>query len=433
MSEDLMDGIVLDPKQQEAVDLCCDIERKVVGVTGPAGTGKTTIIRMVYKKLKEAGYTVALTAPTGKAAKRIYEATGIEAMTMHRLLEYSHPGDPDPKTGKPVGYSFPKRTNQNKLEFDVILADEYKMVNEELHSNLFIALPRGGVVRCFGDDNQLAPIENDKRVTGPCPFDRLIYDEKQRFPVVKLEHVFRQAEDSGILFNCQLILKGKNPTRNDQWTMDITDMSIKALTDYVMAREDEDISFSHIDNQIIVPQNKSGVGTLSLNTLLQGMYHNTTEDSMFIDRHSWVVGADGKKGGRIRVYKDDKVIITQNIYDLGVFNGETGKILSLDDDTGEILVDFGDREQVIPPVLLVQNREGRESAIDPRKSLDLAYAITTHKSQGSEYKRVVYILNKSNAWMISRRNFYTAASRAREHVHLITDQRGLYIALTKKD
>jgi len=133
------------------------------------------------------------------------------------------------------------------------------------------------------------------------------------------------------------------------------------------------------------------------------------------------------------MYKGDKVINTQNQYDLGVFNGETGVIIEIDEDTGEIVVDFGDREQSFPPTLMVQNQYGKMSAIDPRKSLDLAYAITTHKSQGSEFKRVVYILNKSNAFMINRRNFYTAITRAREHVHLITDQRMLSHAVYKKD
>ena len=99
----------LAPKQVEAIDACCNNENRVVAVSGAAGTGKTTILKRVYKKLKDAGYSVALCSPTGKAAKRIYEATGIEASTIHKLLEFSHPGDPDPKTGKPIGISMPKR------------------------------------------------------------------------------------------------------------------------------------------------------------------------------------------------------------------------------------------------------------------------------------------------------------------------------------
>jgi ATP-dependent exoDNAse (exonuclease V) alpha subunit len=137
-----------------------------------------------------------------------------------------------------------------------------------------------------------------------------------------------------------------------------------------------------------------------------------------------------EKGGVIRMFVGDKVIVTQNMYDLGVFNGESGKIIEITGD-GELIIDFGDREQAIPPILMVQNRYGKIVEIDPRKSVDLGYVITTHKSQGSEYKRLVYILNKSTGFMQNRRNFYTATSRGREHVHLITDQRSLSSSLNK--
>ncbi|WP_287717342.1 ATP-dependent RecD-like DNA helicase, partial [Microcystis sp. M31BS1] len=174
-------------------------------------------------------------------------------------------------------------------------------------------------------------------------------------------------------------------------------------------------------------------GTRKLNSMIQGLFHSERDPCLWIDRHSWVEGEGGVKGGKIKVYVGDKVIVTSNLYDLGVFNGETGKIIEINDDTGEIVIDFGDREQSIPPVLLVQTSSGRTASIDPRKHVDLAYAITTHKSQGSEFKRVVYLLNKSNTFTINRRNFYTAITRAREHVHLIADQQGLAAAITKRN
>lgn len=421
-------AIDLDTTQQEAVNLCCDISQRVVGVTGAAGSGKTTILQTVYWSLKNAGYNVVLCAPTGKAAKRIFEVTGIDAMTMHRLLEYTHPGEPDPKTGKPCDHSYPKRTRTNPLEVDVVLGDEYAMVNQEVHRSLFNAIPNGGCVRIFGDNNQLQPIEEDKELQSqPSPFTMLL----NKFKSVELETIYRQGKDSGILMNLQLILRGRMPTRNDQWDMRFTDQPVDVLRETILDGLDNDIDFSSVDNQIITVQHKSWVGTGKLNAMIQALFRNSLDPAMMIPRNSWVAGEGGELGGTIRMYLGDKVIITRNMYDLNVFNGETGRIIEFSRD-GEIVIDLGDREIIIPPTLLVQNRWGKTIEVDPRKDIDLAYAITTHKAQGSEYKRVVYLLNKSTQFMQNKRNFYTAASRGREHVTLITDQRSLSVSLYKQ-
>lgn len=423
----------LDPKQLEAIEACCDTSKRVVAVSGAAGTGKTTILKQVYQKLTDAGYSVALCSPTGKAAKRIYEATGIDAMTIHRLLEFSHPGDPDPKSGKPLGVSIPRRDRMNRLEYDVILADEYAMVTQDIHRCLFDALPGGGCIRMFGDDNQLAPVEEDKRLQEePSAFLKILNDKKN-FTSVVLETVHRQGVDSGILLNANLILRSRMPSKNEQWSMKTTDKPTDVLREYILEQANEGVSFADIENQLLVPQNTSWVGTRKLNTMIQGLFQNEQDPCLWVDRKPWVEGEGGIKGGKIRMYKGDKVICTSNLYDLGVFNGETGRIIEINEETGEIIVDFGDREQSFPPLLMVQNSRGTFSSIDPRKELDLAYAITTHKSQGSEFKRVIYILNKSNMYMISRRNFYTAITRAKEHVFLICDQKGLSQAIYKKN
>jgi exodeoxyribonuclease V alpha subunit len=422
-----MPDLLLDPQQDEAINLCCDVTKRVVGVTGPAGSGKTTILRRAFNALREHGYSVALVAPTGKAAKRIYEATGIEAQTIHRLLEYSHPGDPDPKTGKPVNYSFPKRTRSNPLDYDFIFADEYAMVNHDVHRSLFDALPTSGCVRVFGDNNQLQPIEEDKRRENePSPFTMLL----GKFSSVKLETVHRQGADSGILLNLQAILRGRLPTRNDQWSITFTDRPVDVLRETILDAADTERDFRLIDNQIITTQRNTWVGTEKLNAMIQSLFHDRLDPAVFIPRHQWHMGEGGQKGGMIRVYKGDKVIITSNMYDLHVFNGETGVITEVSND-GEVVIDFGDREVCIPPTLLVVNRYGRTVEIDPRKNIDLAYAVTTHKMQGSECKRVIYVLNKSTAWMQNRRNIYTACSRGREHVHIITDQRSLTSSISK--
>lgn len=433
-----MTEMIFHPLQEEAINAATDVTNKVVAVSGPAGSGKTTVLKTVYDRLKQNGYNVMLVSPTGKAAKRIYEVTGIEARTIHRCLKYNHPGDPDPKTGKPMGVSVPSHTRANPIRddndvpIDVILADEYAMVNNELHRNLFDALPIGAVIRVFGDNNQLSPIEEDKRLSAqPSPFLSLLANNKHKSVV--LDTVFRQGADSGILLNANNLLKSRMPTKNEQWEQKITDQPVEALKSIIFEGEEEGFSFREITNQIIVPQNTSWVGTRKLNTLIQGLFYNKTEPCLHVPRKDWVEGDDGKKGSTIRMFVGDKVIFTANNYDLAIFNGETGVIIEIDDDTGEIVVDFGDREQAIPPVLVVQNRHGSFSQIDPRKDLDLAYTITTHKSQGSEYKTVVYLLNKSNLYMINRRNTYTAVTRAREKVFLIADQRGLSQGVYKKE
>ena len=431
--------ITFDPLQQEAIDECCDIANRLVCVTGPAGTGKTLLLKTVYEQLTAHGYRVALCSPTGKAAKRIFESTGIPASTIHRLLEFTHPGEIDPKTGKPEGISVPRRTRSNPLDFDVVLADEYAMVNQEVHRSLLEALPTGAVVRMFGDDNQLAPIEEYQKrgeKAGPSAFQEMLRNPKLKS--VKLEVVFRQGADSGILMNATNLLRSRMPVKNDQWSQHITDQPVEALTDYIMEMLEEGVDFSSTQHQIIVPQRvKSWVGCDKLNPLIQGMFFNETESTsptyMMVPRKdTWSAGSS-RPSPDIRMFEGDKVIFNSNNPDLGIFNGEVGKIIELDPDVGAIIVDFGDREQEIPPMQEVLNRFGKTSTIDPRKDLDLAYAITTHKCQGSEYSHVVYILNKSNLFMINRRNFYTAVTRAKEHVHLIADQKGLSAGVYKRD
>jgi exodeoxyribonuclease V alpha subunit len=293
---------------------------------------------------------------------------------------------------------------------------------------LFDALRPGACIRVFGDNNQLAPIEEDKRLEKePSKFLQLL----DKFPSVQLETIHRQGKDSGILLNLQQVLRGRMPTRNDQWTMHFTDMPVDAIRRYVMEQHEFGADFTDPRNQILTPQNTTWVGTLKLNQMIQGLFHNRLDPAEMIPRHNWVKGEGDEKGGLIRMYQGDKVIITRNMYELEVFNGESGRIIEISND-GELVLDLGDREQIIPPVMLVQNRWGKIVEIDPRRDVDLGYVITTHKAQGSEYDNVCYVLNKSTSYMQNRRNFYTATSRGREHVHIITDQRSLSTSLNKR-
>ena len=410
--------ITFDTQQLEAIKLACDAEQRIVGVTGAAGTGKTVILREVYDNFTRAGYTVALAAPTGKAAKRIRDVTGLPAQTIHRLLEYTTPRDyKDEATGKVYEWSTPRRHSRNPLEQKVLLLDEYSMVNRELHANIMAAIPPGGIVRAFGDTNQLPPIEDRKYEGANSPFTVLL----RKFNSVTLQTIHRQGEGSGIIKASQQILAGRVPQNNDEFVVEITDTPVGALTKLV---DETGKKFIGLDYQVLTPMNKSKVGTKALNTLMQGL--------LFPDKRAFfALPRFDIKEEKLRVGVGDKIIITTNNETLGIFNGETGIVVGWDASLDLLEVDMGDRHVFIPPVLqLTFGSEVRE--IHPQKSIELAYVITTHKAQGSEYKHVVYVLNRATGYMQNRRNFYTAVTRGREKVTVITDRTSLSNSVFKK-
>jgi exodeoxyribonuclease V alpha subunit len=432
-----------DTQQLEAIERCVDMQRRITPITGEAGTGKTTIIREVYKRLTAAGYDVAVCAPTGKAAKRITEATGIQAVTAHRLLEYPYPGERDPKTGQPLTSSDPKRRNSFPLDQRVVLGDEYMMVKHELHRNLLNALPRGGCICMFGDTHQLAPIEENKRVAEmQPPFEEML----EKFDGFTLTTQHRQKEGSGRI-----------PAPSDVCTRKITRQPVQEITDFCVEHlcSDDDAApnFNSIDHQIIVPGRKTWVGTFKLNKTLQSIYHpESIRDGFVLPRHQW------DQENQVSISVGDKVIWTENSYDLRsypdrfdgydsktneyydwfppsprdyILNGESGVITSIEPEGG-FTIDVGDREVFIPASYLEYSQRARRIVpVDPRTRLDLAYAITTHKAQGSEYRSVIYVLNKSAGYNMSRRNFYTAMSRAKEATHLITDAESLQLSIRR--
>jgi len=292
----------LDDKQREAVIRGLDVSKRIVAVAGPAGSGKTTIMRMLYDGLTEAGYSVKLVAPTGKAARRIREATNLPAGTMHMLLEYTRPHEIDEKTGKPYGDTSPRRTKENPLDCDVVIGDEYMMVNHELHRNLIDALQAGARIIVLGDVSQLPPIENNAIIAAkPAPFKLLL----DKFNGIYLDKVHRTAEDSGILSNAQRILGGAAPMPNADFIRTITDKPVDAV---IAALDTAD--FTALNNQIITPANKSWIGTVKLNATLQTMLMDADRPTINLPRHKW----DGTNPVCIGV--GDKIIMTQNWYDL---------------------------------------------------------------------------------------------------------------------
>lgn len=417
----------LDEQQRIAVDRILDVSRRIVAITGEAGTGKTTILRFAYKALKDAGYNPVIVAPTGKAARRLKEATGFPAMTIHMLLQYTAPQDINPKTGKPFGDSYPRKTREEPFEYDTVFADEYAMVSQELHRNLLDAMPRGGRLIAVGDISQLPPIETNPIIAAKPAVFRVMLE---KFEGITLNRVHRQQGDSGILANAQRILNGTAPKNLSDFEVYITDKPVDAVMERLHKAD-----FTALNNQIITPSNVSWIGTTKLNAALQMVLMPDDRPTMQLPRKVY-------KGKvlypPLYVGVGDKVILTKNYYDLecsdgsrGVFNGEVGKVIEFSD-IGEVTVDFEDRTCVLPPAMQV-SVGNKIIVVEPQTDLYLAYAVTTHKTQGSEYQHVMYVINKAVHMMLNRKNIYTAISRARKEVTLISDMRALSLSIMNKE
>jgi exodeoxyribonuclease V alpha subunit len=442
----MMTDLVLSEKQIEAINLCCNSNNRIVAITGAAGTGKTTIIKEAAKRLKEeyGEAAVVICAPTGKAARRITQATGYPATTIHRLLEYPRPGDRDEKTGKPLNPGQPKRDYKNPLNQFIILADEYAMVNYELDRNLIDALMRGSRLIVFGDINQLPPIEDKNAKPQPSPFAKHLERTS-----VTLDIVYRQGKDAGILESANLIRKGLMPKRFEDFEIKFTDSPVDELGKLLDKLNEEGITFDKVENQLITPMKDRWVGTYALNRLMKDIYNPYPEQIVQLPRYKW----DERE---FFVGVGDKIVCNENCYDLRnyydrydksfddgkvdentfiptpdtkiMLNGETGIIKELNEEY--LYIQLEDRV-VEMPMIQQEYSWKHERVYDkfPTQVIDHAYALTTHKMQGSECDYVIFMINKSTAWMLNRKNFYTAITRARKKVFLITDQYGLKQAL----
>jgi exodeoxyribonuclease V alpha subunit len=425
-----MTDMVFDEKQAMAINACTNVKDRIVGTTGKAGTGKTTIIQNVHDHLVRAGYKVACSAPTGKAARRIREATGLQAFTNHKLLGYGMPREHEEtdargKTKMVKISTGPRYGRGEPLMFDTLLCDEFMMVNEEIYSNLVDALKPGARICMFGDMNQLKPIEaGPQNSTALCPFERTL----AKFTNVTLDTIHRQDEGSGIAQNGAQILAGRIPRQQNDFTIHFTDTPMHPLLDFVLAQRDLGTDFSGLDNQILTCMNKSWIGTKRLNPAVQQLFWSPDYPGLDLPRKR--AFRNEEPDPPIRVQVGTKIIFTSNVYDIGddqgeVMNGETGIVTQLDFDTGSVTIDFGDREVTIPPLIISVTNDGRVFETDPRTMIDLAYVLTTHKAQGSEYQHVCYVMNRATSFAQSRRNFYTGITRARKHCTLFTDQHSL--------
>jgi len=418
-----------DETQQQAIDACCDVKRRIVAVTGKAGTGKTLMMREVDRRLRSVGYSTQASAPTGKAAKRIQEATGLQAMTNHRMLGYGMPREievEDDKTGdrKVVSVSTgPRFTRARPLPYDTILCDEYAMVNQEINRNLIDALKGGARICMFGDVNQLKPIEEDRRLDNqPSAFMGAL----EKFAGITLDTIHRHDAGSGIAKNGAIILQGRMPRPADDFTIRQTDQPVRAVQEFIELSIGQGHSYADTDHQIVTCMNKSWIGTQRLNLVIQAMFWDRARPFIDLPRYRIM----GKEQPPIRVQVGSKIVYTANTYDFGdgesyAFNGEIGLVINIDHAEGSVELDFGDRTVVVPPLVITVRDNGDVIEGDPRRNIDHAYVLTTHKMQGSEVKHVCYVLNKSTAYGQSRRNFYTAVTRAREHCTVFADQYSL--------
>jgi len=377
-------GIEYDEVQLAAIRQA--VTSKVMVLTGGPGTGKTTTTQGIIAALKKAGLRVLLAAPTGRAAKRMSEATGMEAKTIHRLLEYN-PQD---------GY---KRNDENPLEGDALIVDECSMIDILLMNNLLKAVPVGMRLVFVGDIDQLPSV-------GAGNVLRDIIDS-QRIPVVRLVRIFRQAQKSRIVMNAHTINQGRFPdTSNGRDTdfffmrEDDPERAAETIVRLVKERLPRAYRESPDRIQVLTPMQRGVVGAANLNLLLQQAL-NPSGPSL------------GRGGYTYR--QGDRVMQQRNNYDKDVFNGDLGYIREVDTEERTLKVDF-DGKWV-------------EYDVTELDELTLAYATTIHKAQGSEYPIVVMPVLMTHFVMLQRNLIYTGITRAKKICVLIGAMKALAYAV----
>ncbi|MEE9368808.1 MAG: ATP-dependent RecD-like DNA helicase [Pontiella sp.] len=369
------------------------IESKVMVITGGPGVGKTTLVNSVLMVLKAKKMRVSLCAPTGRAAKRMAETTGMEATTIHRLLKFN------PGTG-----GFIHRAD-NPLECDVLIVDESSMIDVVLASQLMDAVPLHAAVVIVGDADQLPSV-------GP---GRVLQDIilSKTIPVGHLDEVFRQAATSRIITNAHKINQGQMPEfpeegeTSDCYFVEADDpeKALKLVGKMIKQSIPHKFHFNPMEDiQILTPMQKGELGARNLNVTLQQLLNPRGDE---VERFG------------ITYRTGDKVIQTENDYDKDVYNGDIGRILSIDMKSSELVIEF----------------DGRKVVYDFREldALVLSYAITIHKSQGSEYPCVLIPLHTQHYMLLQRSLIYTAITRAKKLVIVLGTKKALNLAVTRAD
>ncbi|MGD8400763.1 MAG: ATP-dependent RecD-like DNA helicase [Bacillota bacterium] len=386
--------IQLATRQQEAVVKA--VENGLLVITGGPGTGKTTIIKAILELFKAAGLSFMLAAPTGRAAKRLAEATAAPAKTVHRLLGY---GSSKAENGN---FQF---NEDEPLETDVLIVDEFSMVDLVLFYNLLKALTPGTRLIMVGDVDQLPSV-------GPGAVLRDLI-RSGVVPTVRLNEIFRQAKESWIVLNAHRINRGEFPQL--QKTGDFfflaeanPDRIVALLPDLVKTRISAYLSCDPIEDiQVLAPMRRTLTGVDNLNVCLQNALNPKGADVPEL-----VVGQTVYRIG-------DKVMQTRNDYQRLVFNGDIGRIRKLDPEDRTLAVGFqdSDGERLV------------EYQTEDLEQLTLSYAITVHKSQGNEYPVVVIPVTTQHFLMLQRNLLYTAVTRAKKMVVLVGTKRAIAIAV----
>lgn len=360
-------GVTYNEGQKNAIRTA--LKGNMTILTGGPGTGKTTTVRGIIAALD--GKKVILAAPTGRAAKRMTESTGAEASTLHRLLEYSPEG----------GFL---RNADRALEGDAIIVDEASMLDTRLAAALMEAVPRDMKVILVGDTDQLPSVG-----AGNVLRDLL---DSGLVPVANLTEVYRQAQDSDIVKNAYRVNGGREPELGGHGDFrffdERTPASIaEAVKELAVAFKDEDV-------QVLAPVRKGEIGTESLNAMLQQAI-NPEGPCVPISRDTVIRAGD-------------KVMQMENNYDLDVFNGDTGRVVSVDTAKGSAILSFNGKEY--------------EYSRDDLDQIGLSYCCTIHKSQGSEYRHVVMPVSMQYAGMLQKNLLYTAITRAKQSCMLVGER-----------
>ena len=381
-------GITYSREQEAAIRAAATTG--VLLVTGGPGTGKTTILNGILELLGQMQLRCLLAAPTGRAAKRLTEVTGEEASTIHRLLEAGI----DPATG----LMFFAKDEDNPLKADAIIIDEMSMVDIQLLYSLLQAIPRGKRLILVGDPDQLPPV-------GPgFPFNDML--RSGVLPTVRLTEIFRQAQESLIVMNAHRVNHGEMPdlknVKSDFFFMrrQSEDALASLIRDLCATRLPQNMGIPADQIQVLSPTRKGGVGTASLNKILQEALNPAAPNKK------------EKQFGDVIFREGDRVMQIRNNYDIiwkkcdgsqvgtGIFNGDVGTILEIDPAAETMTIRFDDREADYDFTQLIE--------------LEPAYAMTVHKSQGSEYRAVILTAWNGSPFLLSRSILYTAITRARE-------------------
>ncbi len=378
-------GIKYDDVQVDAIATAA--RSKFMVLTGGPGTGKTTTTLAVIKVFERLGASILLAAPTGRAAKRMSETTGMEAKTIHRLLEFK----------PPEGY---KKNEDSPLECDVLIIDETSMVDIILMYNLLKAVADNTIVILVGDVDQLPSV-------GAGNVLKDIIDSGI-VNVIKLTRIFRQAQGSAIITNAHKINKGEYPGLNGGRSSDFFFIEeeepakvVETIKELCAKRLPKHYNVSPIDDiQVLCPMQRGEAGAHNLNTVLQ---ETLNPEAIFV------------KYGGMQYRLHDKVMQIKNNYDKSVFNGDIGRIVSIDTEDRTLVIRFDDN-----------NVEYDATELD---EVVLAYATTVHKSQGSEYKIVVAPFTMQHYMMLQRNLLYTCVTRAKKVFVLVGSRKAIGIAV----